>query len=204
METAVVRGRGRPRTFDEDTVLDTLTSLFWRQGYETTSVADISAAAGLNRSSLYNAFGSKLDLFTTILDRYISGRMEMLEAMAADAGGGIDALHMFLEFARAEMGTELGCNGCLAVNTSAELGGDAPEFALLAAKYRGRMRGAIRGMIQSGANAGQLLDTQVDTYADMLTMFMQGLMITARSGAESDELARLIQAAHATVDSWRI
>ena len=63
--------RGRPRTFDEEAVLDALTALFWRQGYEATSMADIVEASGLNKSSLYNTFGSKQELFATILDRYV-------------------------------------------------------------------------------------------------------------------------------------
>ncbi|MFV2038859.1 MAG: TetR/AcrR family transcriptional regulator [Acidimicrobiales bacterium] len=203
MSTAVIRGRGRPRTFDEDEVLDALTSLFWRQGYEATSVADIAATTGLKRSSLYNAFGSKLELFSRILDRYITARIELLETMAAEAGGGIDALHAFLEFARSEMATELGCNGCLAVNTATEFGGDDDEFAALAQKYRDRMRERIRSMIQAAAEAGDLVPDEVDNHTDMLTVFMVGMMVTARGGAHQDEIDRLIDAAHATIDSWR-
>ena len=198
------RGRGRPRTFDEEAVLDALTALFWQQGYEATSVADIAEAAGLNKSSLYNTFGSKQELFDRILDRYIANRVEMLGEIVEAAGDGIAALHAFLEMVRAETETELGRYGCLAVNSSAELGGDAPEMAELATKYRTRMFDTIEGVIQRAADAGELDASQVDNHTTMLVTFMLGVSVTVRSGADAAAIGRVIDAAHATVDSWAV
>ena len=204
MDATATRSRGRPRTFDEDAVLDALTSLFWRQGYEATSMSDIAETTGLNRSSLYNAFGSKHDLFTRVLDRYITSRMRRLEALAADAGDGIGALHAFLEVVQAEMDSEIGRNGCLAVNTSTEMGSDDAEYVAFAERYRTRMAEAVRSLVERGAASGDLDPTQVEHHTDVLTMFMLGMSVTVRSGAAHDEIVRLIDAAHATIDSWRV
>ena len=72
---------GRPRAFDTDAALDRALDVFWRQGYEGTALSDLTAAMGINRPSLYAAFGNKEDLFRKVLDRYVGGP----GAYAADA-----------------------------------------------------------------------------------------------------------------------
>ena len=68
------RPRGRPREFDRDDVLGHAMTLFWEKGFEASSLSDIVEATGLNKSSLYNAFGSKSELFSTALERYVAMR----------------------------------------------------------------------------------------------------------------------------------
>ena len=60
----------RPKSFDEEAVLDQAVQLFWERGYEGTSLADLEAHLGLGRQSLYNSFGDKHALFLKALDRY--------------------------------------------------------------------------------------------------------------------------------------
>ncbi len=204
MDTTATRPRGRPRKFDEEEVLNALTELFWRQGYESTSMTDVVETSGMNKSSLYNTFGSKHDLFTRILDRYIDARMGTLDSMVAHSGDGMEGLHAFLEFIRLEVATDMGRHGCMAVNTSAELGGVDSEMVDFAERYRGRMSGAVRLMMERAAANGQLDITEIDHHTDMLTMFMLGISLTVRSGAGEEEIGRFIDAAHASVESWRI
>src|ERR1700693_5053048 len=64
---------GRPRSFDLDQALDRALQVFWRKGYEGTSLADLTGAMGINRPSLYAAFGDKEALFRKALDRYAEG-----------------------------------------------------------------------------------------------------------------------------------
>src|SRR5919204_2338880 len=64
---------GRPRSFDADTALDRALDVFWRHGYEGTSLADLTAAIGINKPSLYAAFGNKEELFGKVLTRYLDG-----------------------------------------------------------------------------------------------------------------------------------
>lgn len=63
--------RGRPRTFDTDVALDAALHLFWRHGYEGTSLSALTEAMGVNVPSLYAAFGNKQSLFKKAVDRYI-------------------------------------------------------------------------------------------------------------------------------------
>src|SRR5882724_2242913 len=64
---------GRPRAFDIEKALDRAVDVFWRKGYEGTSLSDLTEAMGINRPSLYAAFGNKEDLFRKVLDRYSDG-----------------------------------------------------------------------------------------------------------------------------------
>ena len=64
---------GRPRSFDVNVALDQALQVFWKKGYEGASLTDLTEAMGINRPSLYCAFGSKEELFRKALDRYAAG-----------------------------------------------------------------------------------------------------------------------------------
>src|SRR5687767_7385115 len=68
-----LRVRGRPRGFDEKKALDAALDVFWRKGYEGASLSDLTDAMGINRPSLYAAFGNKEALFRRVLEHYAEG-----------------------------------------------------------------------------------------------------------------------------------
>jgi TetR/AcrR family transcriptional regulator, copper-responsive repressor len=79
------RPRGRPRAYDPEQALTNARDVFWRLGYGGSSLDDLSAATGMNRPSLYAAFGDKHALYLQTLDRYIAvGRQTMTEVMLSD------------------------------------------------------------------------------------------------------------------------
>ena len=69
-EEATRRPRGRPRSFDRDESLDAAVLVFWKKGYDGSSIQDLTQAMGINRPSLYATFGNKRDLFMQAIDRY--------------------------------------------------------------------------------------------------------------------------------------
>lgn len=78
-----MKKRGRPREFDEAEVAEAISTLFWRQGFAATSLDDLAAISGLNRPSLYRAFGNKNDMYLMCLDNF-GKRMTALFQGAVD------------------------------------------------------------------------------------------------------------------------
>src|ERR1700760_480873 len=112
----------RPRTFDPDDVLLAARGVFWRKGYQATSLDDITAETGLTKPSLYAAFGDKASLFLKVLDHYhdqLVTRSARLLSSGPSARAAIDAwLMSFLPICSGERGRR----GCLSVNTSTDGG----------------------------------------------------------------------------------
>ena len=78
---------GRPREFDIDKALDTAGELFWRNGYERTSLSDLTEAIGITPPSFYFAFGNKEKLFKQVVDRYQSGHLGFFGEALRSANG---------------------------------------------------------------------------------------------------------------------
>ena len=197
-----VSGAGRPREFDEEQVLDALVELFWNAGFESASLADIVAAAGLNKSSIYNAFGSKNELFYRVLDRYLDRRQQFLQSHVRE--GGIDVILELIEMMRLEVTEVLPGRGCLAVNSTTELGLRDEHAQEVAKKYRSMMRGAMEPALRYAGDHGEIRPELVDVYADTLLSLAIGLTVASRGGAPAHELHRLADSMALLVESWRI
>lgn len=196
------RGRGRPREFDEEAVLDAVIELFAEHGFEASSLADIVEAAGLNKSSLYNAFGSKDELFRKALDRYIDRRIGMINLATSD-GRGLDALVDLTELIRADALSEHGRVGCLAINSTAELGFTNPAIADIGRRFRDRIQRAIRRPLERAAELGEIDPTLVDVYVDAISSYTFATSLLARSGASADDLNRHIDSLVRLIETWR-
>mgnify|MGYP001814355711 CR=1 FL=1 len=199
MANASTRPRGRPRLFDEETALDDLTALFWRKGYSQTSVADLVEASGVHKPSLYRVFGSKVELFARILRRYMAARMEMFAALVDQSGPGIDGIHTFLSMIRDDVVSGTSRHGCLLVATSAELGGTTPGFENFGPVYRSEVRRVMKELVAK-APAGSAV---IEQRTDVIVPWFFGLDVSVRGGADEAEIDRMIDAMHATVDTWR-
>src|SRR3954447_5416059 len=86
----------RTRDFDIDTAIDRAMHEFWRKGYEGTSLTDLTAAMGINRPSLYAAFGNKEGLFRRVVERYVAGPGQRVHA-ALEAPSAREAVERLLE-----------------------------------------------------------------------------------------------------------
>lgn len=192
---------GRPRLFDEEAVLTELTALFWRQGYGQTSMTDIEETSGVHKPSLYRTFGTKQDLFATVLRRYLAERMAMLATLIDQAGPGIDGVHRFLTLFEADAVSERGRDGCLMVMASNELRGTLPGYDF-AADYRRQMREQIRTLVDRSLPVGRRDAEIAQARTDLLATYLLGIHVIMRSGADAGEIHQYLNAMHVTVDAW--
>lgn len=197
---------GRPRTFDEDAVLDALTTLFWRQGYAQTSMADVVEASGVHKPSLYRVFGTKDEIFAAVLHRYLDAQLAMIDELIQRSGTGPDRVHEFLDGFAAIALADPDRNGCLMVVASNELSGTMPGYEDFAGAYRGALRDRLSGLLagrapddEHHADDGAAL---VGQRAELLTTFLAGFQVAVRAGASDDEIRRIVDSMHTIIDSW--
>jgi AcrR family transcriptional regulator len=203
MTSTSSRPRGRPRHFEEQTVLDELTATFRSKGYGPTSLADLVDSSGVHRPSLYRTFGAKEELFARILRRYLTDRMDMFTALIDRTEPGIEGIHTFLELIRQDTISGTGQQGCLLVTTSTELCGTTPGFKNFGLEYRKQLRDRVRTLIRRAEPETGTDNTTTDQRTDLFVTFLLGLDVTTRGGADAEEIGRLIDAMHATVNTWR-
>ena len=196
------RGRGRPRAFDEDEVLDKLLTLFWERGFEASSLSEMVEAAGLNKSSLYNTFGSKEEVFARVLERYMDFRRNMIkETMSGELG--FEEIGIFLDMQRQEIAGPTGFMGCLAINAQTELGLRDEKVAEMAGQYRSMLADGLRPALDRASADGVIDGSMIDTYIHTLTACTMALSVSARSGSTTDELLEQIESTRRLTESWR-
>ncbi|APE30197.1 hypothetical protein BOX17_04060 [Halomonas aestuarii] len=193
--------RGRPIAFSPDEAANAAMRVFWARGYDSASTRDLLEAMGLSRSSLYQAFGNKEQLFLEALRRYresLVGRLERRLEAAPSAMAFLEAL--FRETA-GEAGSDRAALGCLIFNSASELGqrGDPPSrqaresmAAITALLHQAVVRAQAQGDIAPERDAEAL--------ASYLTMGMAGLRTLLKSGADIGQAG---QAAELLLDGLR-
>ncbi|GAA4616546.1 TetR/AcrR family transcriptional regulator [Actinoallomurus liliacearum] len=185
----------RPRTFDEDRVLDAAMHAFWANGYEATSTRDLCEAVGLDRSSVYNAFTSKRELFKRVLTRYIEAmtgpQLEILEDEERSAAERIRALFDLIIDGESENRRD-GHPGCLTVNTTVELAGRDPEIDRLLERDLARRLAALRNVLAVGRRTGDVTSARdADDLARFLNAVIAGIRVAAQGGADRPVLAAI-------------
>ena len=199
MNESDTRKRGRPRSFDEETVLDELTALFWRKGYTQTSIADLVEVSGVHKPSLYRIFGTKEELFAKVLRRYLDARMSMFETFIDSVEPDIEGIHTFLSLLSDDVISGTSQHGCLLVISSVELEGTAPGFDDFGPAYRTALRKHVLKLVTRAGGTNEVIDQR----ADLLVTWLMGLDVTTRGASNDAEIDRIINAMHATIDTWR-
>jgi AcrR family transcriptional regulator len=191
---------GRPRSFDRDRALQIATEVFWRQGYDGTSLVDLSSAMGIAQSSLYAAFGSKLELFTEAVDTYMRQYSDIFIRACAEEPTAAKAAARILHESADSFTSDDQPAGCL--TTSAAMSGGAETFDVretVARKQRANaqvLHERIRVSVESRQMPGAI-DAQALT--DLTMTIWHGLSAAAGSGMSRESLHAVVDAA---LSSW--
>lgn len=189
------RPRGRPRSFDTGATLAQATLTFWQRGYASTSMDDLSAATGLNRPSLYGAFGDKHSLYLQALRLYT----EQSDAAIAAAFEGrplreglqrVYALALQLYYP-----TGAAARGCLLIGTAAT---EAPRDDAVRQQLGDALRGfttAFQARLQRAVDEGELpAGTDVAMRAQLASAVLHSMALRARAGDAREAVAALAAA----------
>jgi TetR/AcrR family transcriptional repressor of nem operon len=174
---------GRPREFDEQEVLERALQVFWTHGYEATSIADLMAATGLAKGSVYKGFGDKKALFMRTLDMYLSrGRARYLELEAAKIGA-LDLLRRWFTVG-VEMSTDCAVRkGCFSVNCMVELAPHDDEVRKLLKDHEHRIEQLYERTLRRGVDEGALRpDLDPREAARWLTIVVSGVQVGTKTG----------------------
>lgn len=182
---------GRPREFDADEALDRAMEVFWRKGYEGTSLANLTEAMGITRPSLYAAFGNKEDLFRKSLDRYEAGPAcyvgEALEAPTAR-----DVVEQLFRGAADLQSDPRNPGGCLLVQGALACGdaADPVRQELIARREAGLA--ALRQRFERAKGAGDLpADANPADLARYVATVIHGMAVQAAGGASRKQLRKI-------------
>lgn len=187
--------RGRPRQFDPDKALDAAMLLFWRHGYEGTSMSALTDAMGINTPSLYAAFGSKERLFRKALDRYIekpaSYLPKALEAPTARAAVErmfAGAIHMVMRPRQPD--------GCLLVHGALASGPGSAAIQKELSRRRAGAEAIVRRRFERAIGEGDLpQDADAAKLAKYVVTVIWGMSVQAAGGATRVELENVARMA---------
>lgn len=181
----------RPKEFDRNEVLEKAMQVFWKKGYERTSVRDLVAAMGINRGSLYDTFGDKEALYLTALERYCSGETRPAQANA-EGEPAISVIRRFFETI-AEAGPRARKRGCFVSNTIAEFGSQDSAIARTARAGVERSESAFARLVAQAQAAGDIgRSRDPHKLARFLTSSLNGLRLMAKADVSRAELDDIV------------
>jgi TetR/AcrR family transcriptional repressor of nem operon len=186
---------GRPREFNTGDVMDKVVELFWHKGFAATSIDDLTQATGLKRGSLYQAFGSKGELFTAAMDHYLrDGVVERLRAIPDS-----EPLHRMLDTLFHEIITlaisDPDRKGCFLTNTAVELSPHDPEIADTVRAYMERLEHLLIGRIEMAMQSGELRPGRDPAaLARLVLVTIQGLRVMAKVDPDREALQSVADA----------
>lgn len=198
--------RGRPRAFDSVVALEKAMAVFLRQGYDATSLGDLTEAMGINRPSLYAAFGGKGALYNAALRHYAAkGTEHMMAELGATDDVVTGAQHLLRGWAK-KMST--GREGCLVVSSAAQCGrragpGDAP-IEDTTRQIVGDISSRLQARFAAAQKRGHL-KAEVDTkaLAHYVTGLIQGLTTFGRTSGSPKAVHNMAEVACAFLETLR-
>ena len=181
------------RKFDEAALLDAVLQVFWQQGYEATTMADLAKAAGVQRGSLYHAYDGKEDLLLRALDRYAERQGGPVLAALADPDPR-KAVAGFLDVHLRRMADPENPAGCLMCQTALECGGRDPVPAERVRHHFLRTEGALRAVFERAHQDGTLPDgIDPQALARFYLGVSRGMAVLHRAYGDLDAVRDLAQ-----------
>jgi TetR/AcrR family transcriptional repressor of nem operon len=191
--------QGRPPKFDRQEALEKSMELFWKKGYEATSLADLLEAMGIGRQSLYNTFGDKHRLFLEAAKHYIDGKgqhlINAIQAPGSPIGSIKNALTQLVESMSSGE-----CHGCLVTNSIVELAPHDDEVHKLIRSTINRVEKAMKTTLDRAVTVSEI-SPEADTraMARFLNSTVHGLVVMHKASTSKAALKDIVKIALTTL-----
>jgi len=184
---------GRPRAFAIDGALERALELFWRKGYEGTSLTDLTEAMGINRSSFYATFGSKEQLFQMVLDLYVNQGPPKETAACLNEPTVKEVIAKYLRATADALTDPVHPPGCLTIRGAMACGEEAEPIRRELVARRVNAEKALQLRLEQAQRAGDLPeDVSPAALARYISTVVSGMSIQAANGVGRAELEEVI------------
>jgi AcrR family transcriptional regulator len=182
----------RPREFDRDDALNAAIGVFWKRGYEASSMDDLMKAMKISRQSLYDTFGDKHRLYLEALGRYNNGSLGRTLACLQSGSSPLAALRSALML-YADQTDEMRTLGCFGINAVAEFGQSDIDVSAVGEASARRLEVALRATVSEAIRRGEI-DPGIDeeAAAQFLAASLAGIKISAKAGASREALVNVV------------
>lgn len=198
MENVTNHLRGRPREFNKARALDAALILFWSQGYEGTSITQLTKAMKINAPSLYAAFGSKEQLYYDVLNQYVTIHGDpLVRALFKRSTVRNDVKQMLIEAAK-QFSRAAWPQGCLIANGALRCGKEYQPVAKATASLRILAKDALKQRLDQAITDGEIARcTDIESLAAFYSSVVQGMSVQAVDGATRKQLIKIVEYAMA-------
>ncbi len=191
----------RPREFNADEALEQAMQVFWSKGYEATTLSDLISAMGISKSSFYDTFGSKHELFLSAIDRYRSTMARrLIDVLEGDMPGREALATVFRTYVESALNGN-GRRGCFVGNCASEQAPHDEDAARRVGDCLARMGKAYERALRRAQREGNVpADKDVRALACFLNASAQGLQTLGKAGADRATLEDVARVALEALD----
>ena len=186
----------RSKGYDLNTVLDNAVKTFWEKGYENTSIQSLVDSMGIQRGSLYAAFGSKQQLFLAVLDRYGEIVVAQLIQALDKHESGKESIENFFQMVVDQILTAGPWRGCLVTNSAVELGLSDSKTREKVTFLLAQIENGFYTTLARAKFAGEIDKNQnIRAMARYFTGCLQGLLVIGKVSPEREKLEDIVKIA---------
>ena len=184
----------REAIFNKEKVVESAKNVFWLKGYNATSMQDLVDATGLNRSSIYNTFGNKMNLFQETLNLYQKEGSGFFEVLIHSNLNGLKSISTVFERTLELMINDQERKGCMFINCHTEMGNQNIQLNNITSKNQELLVSHFSTMVKKGQKDGSIsLKQNSDELAIYLASSFQGFRITGMNTTNQKSLVSIIE-----------
>jgi len=187
--------KGRPTQFDRQEALEKAMGLFWRFGYERTSLSDLLNEMGIGRQSLHNAFGDKHSLFVEAVNHYNNQIAQRVLDTLSAPGSALGNIRRALELSASHASGD-NFSGCFLTNSIVELAPHNEEVAKIVQLANKRQTNAFKSALDAAVESGEISsDTDTRAAARFLNATMHGIVVSGKASYGKAAIADIVKVA---------